>query len=197
MTVNRRDLLSASALLLAGPAFSLRVASAEAAPAAPPVVLCWNENPYGPSPAARLAVSRAIPEGCRYPSEPEMQDLSAALARHEGTDVQHIVTGSGSGELLCALALAVRARGRGVHRRGADVPGTARLRARPGCDDHGSCRWTRGCAMTCPRCSAAVIRPHARDLPVQSEQPDRHSARRRRDPRLHRDTAAARGHDRG
>ena len=105
MTVNRRDLLTASALLLAGPAFSLRVASADAAPAARPVVLCWNENPYGPSPAARLAVSRAIPEGCRYPSELEMQDLSAALARHEGTDVQHIVTGTGSGELLCALAL--------------------------------------------------------------------------------------------
>jgi histidinol-phosphate aminotransferase len=105
MTVNRRDLLTASALLLAGPAFSLRAASADAAPAARPVVLCWNENPYGPSPAARLAVSRAIPDGCRYPSELEMQELSAALARHEGTDVEHIVTGSGSGELLCALAL--------------------------------------------------------------------------------------------
>ncbi len=105
MTVNRRDLLSASALLLAGPAFALRAASAQAAPAARPVVLCWNENPYGPSPAARLAVSRAIPDGCRYPSEAEMQDLTAALARHEGTDPEHIVTGSGSGELLCALAL--------------------------------------------------------------------------------------------
>jgi histidinol-phosphate aminotransferase len=105
MTVNRRDLLAASALLLAGPAWSLRAASARAAPGSRPVVLCWNENPYGPSPAARLAVSRSIPEGCRYPSDSELQDLVEALARHEGTEPEHIVTGSGSGELLCALAL--------------------------------------------------------------------------------------------
>jgi histidinol-phosphate aminotransferase len=105
MTVNRRDLLAASALLLAGPAWSLRVASAHAAPGSGPVVLCWNENPYGPSPAARLAVSRSIPDACRYPSDSEMQDLIGALARHEATEPEHIVTGSGSGELLCALAL--------------------------------------------------------------------------------------------
>jgi histidinol-phosphate aminotransferase len=105
MTVNRRELLTASALLLAGPGWALRAASARAAPGAGPVVLCWNENPYGPSPAARLAVSRSIPDGCRYPSDLEMQDLIGALARHEGTEPEHIVTGSGSGELLCALAL--------------------------------------------------------------------------------------------
>ncbi len=104
MTVNRRDLLSASALLLAGPALSLRLAGAHT-PGAAPLVLCWNENPYGPSPAARAAVARSIAEGCRYPSDAEILDLEQAIARHEGTDAGHIVTGSGSGELLCALAL--------------------------------------------------------------------------------------------
>ena len=104
MSVNRRELLSASALLLAGPALSLRLASARTAPAEP-IVLCWNENPYGPSPAARAAVARSIAEGCRYPSDAEILDLEQAIARHEGTDPAHIVTGSGSGELLCALAL--------------------------------------------------------------------------------------------
>ena len=104
MTVNRRELLSASALLLAGPGLSLR-AAARAAAAPGPAVLCWNENPYGPSPAARRAVARSIAEGCRYPSDAELKDLVQALARHEGTDEEHIVTGSGSGELLCALAL--------------------------------------------------------------------------------------------
>src|SRR5262249_59141697 len=65
MTLSRRDLLSASALLLAGPAALLRAAEGAtgAGPAAtrpPPPGLCWNENPYGPSPAAREAVSHAI-----------------------------------------------------------------------------------------------------------------------------------------
>lgn len=104
MSVNRRELLTASALLLAGPGLSLR-AAAGAAAASGPAVLCWNENPYGPSPAARLAVSHSIADGCRYPSDAELDDLVQALARHEGTDAAHVVTGSGSGELLCALAL--------------------------------------------------------------------------------------------
>jgi histidinol-phosphate aminotransferase len=105
MTLSRRDLLSASALLLAGPGAALRAAGKEAAAGGQPLVLCWNENPYGPSPAARLAVSRAIAQGCRYPADAEMQELVEALARHEGIGADCIVTGTGSGELLCALGL--------------------------------------------------------------------------------------------
>jgi histidinol-phosphate aminotransferase len=105
MTVNRRELLTASALMLAGPAFSMRLASAAATPGAAPLVLCWNENPYGPSPAARRAVSNSISSGCRYPPDAQLQDLIQALARHEGVAPENIVTGSGSGELLCALGL--------------------------------------------------------------------------------------------
>jgi histidinol-phosphate aminotransferase len=105
MSLTRRDLLTASALLLAGPAATLRAAASEAAPGGRPIVLCWNENPYGPSPAARLAVSHAIAEGCRYPDDDEIRDLTEALARHEGVGADHIVTGTGSGELLCALGM--------------------------------------------------------------------------------------------
>jgi histidinol-phosphate aminotransferase len=105
MSLNRRELLSASALLLAGPGFALRHAAAQGSPGAAPIVLCWNENPYGPSPAARAAAAAAISAGCRYPSDAELDDLVARIARHEGTDPEHIVTGTGSGELLCALAL--------------------------------------------------------------------------------------------
>src|ERR1700680_3631784 len=105
MTLSRRDLLSASALLLAGPAAARRAAGKEAAPGGAPMVLCWNENPYGPSPAARLAVSRAISQGCRYPADAEMQELVAALASHEGTGADCIVTGTGSGELLGVVGL--------------------------------------------------------------------------------------------
>ena len=110
MTLSRRDLLSASALLLAGPAALLRAAegatgAGTAATRPPPAVLCWNENPYGPSPAAREAVSHAIPEGCRYPDDDEIDALNALIARREGVGSDYIVNGTGSGELLRALGL--------------------------------------------------------------------------------------------
>ena len=105
MSLSRRDLLSASALLLAGPAAMMRAAASAATPGGAPVVLCWNENPYGPSPAARAAISQAIAEGCRYPSDEEIAALGAALAARENVAVNHIVIGTGSGELLRALGL--------------------------------------------------------------------------------------------
>jgi histidinol-phosphate aminotransferase len=105
MTLSRRDLLGVSALLLAGPGAALRAAAAEGPAGSGPIVLCWNENPYGPSPAAREAVSRSIASGCRYPSDEEQQQLVAALASLEGLTSEHIVTGTGSGELLRGLGL--------------------------------------------------------------------------------------------
>ena len=106
MMLSRRDLLGASAVLVAGSAVTLRAAAArETAQGEGPLVLCWNENPYGPSPAARAAASQSIAAGCRYPSDEEMAALVAAIAAHEGIAADHIVTGSGSGELLCALGL--------------------------------------------------------------------------------------------
>ena len=104
MSLTRRDLLTASALLLAGPGAALRAAAKQAAPGSAPIVLCWNENPYGPSPAARLAASHAVADGCRYPDD-DLPELVEALARHEGVSADHIVTGTGSGELLRALGL--------------------------------------------------------------------------------------------
>ena len=111
MSLSRRDLLTASALLLAGPGATLRAAARDAAPSARPMVLCWNENPYGPSPAARRAVSQAIADGCRYPTDDEIRDFTAALARHEGVSADRIVIGTGSGELLRALGLVCGADG--------------------------------------------------------------------------------------
>jgi histidinol-phosphate aminotransferase len=109
MDMSRRELLTASALLLASPnaAFSAagkRTVEAVAASGAKPIVLCWNENPYGPSPAARAVMSGTISNACRYPDE-EISQLIELLARKEGLSADHIVVGSGSGELLCALGL--------------------------------------------------------------------------------------------
>ena len=107
--LSRRNLLTASALLLARPSLTLSAQPATAAPAGPqavpsaqPIVLCWNENPYGPSPAARAVLSHTIPISCRYPNE-EIDQLIAAIAEHEHTSADHIVVGTGSGELLRAL----------------------------------------------------------------------------------------------
>jgi histidinol-phosphate aminotransferase len=112
MDLSRRNLLTASALLLARPTLTLSAQptaaapsvpnGAQAAPGAQPIVLCWNENPYGPSPAARAVLSRTIPISCRYPND-ENQQLIDALAEHEHTSADHIVLGTGSGELLRAL----------------------------------------------------------------------------------------------
>src|ERR1700751_1940780 len=103
MVLSRRDLLSASALLLAGPGLALRAAAKPgAAPA--PIMLGWNQTPYGPPPAAHAAGSESVPDACRYPDD-EMATLVAALAAREGVTADHIVTGRGSGEVLRALGL--------------------------------------------------------------------------------------------
>lgn len=104
MELSRRELLVASALLLPQPRLARSEAGvAQAATSAgQPIVLCWNENPYGPSPAARAAVSNTIGSACRYPDE-DIDALVEALAAHEGVPTSHIVTGTGSGELLRAL----------------------------------------------------------------------------------------------
>ena len=105
MTLSRRDLLTASALLLAGPGAAWRAAGSEpAAAGGNPIILCWNENPYGPSPAARAAASEAIGASCRYPDD-ELEPLVQTLATREAVGTDQIVTGTGSGELLRALGM--------------------------------------------------------------------------------------------
>jgi histidinol-phosphate aminotransferase len=106
MELSRRELLAASALLLGSPGAAISAASAGAANGGDgkPIVLCWNENPYGPSPAARAALSGTIAQSCRYPDE-EIHELVKALAVSEGVSTDHIVMGTGSGELLRALGL--------------------------------------------------------------------------------------------
>lgn len=110
MDLNRRHLLTASALLLARP--SMGLPQAAAAPAGSsrtkPIILCWNENPYGPSPQARAALADTIGVSCRYPDD-EIGELLALLGREHRVPADHLVLGTGSGELLRALgALAAR-----------------------------------------------------------------------------------------
>ncbi len=61
-----------------------------------------NENPLGPPPPAMATIRRQFLEGGRYPTnaQPSAADLTQALADKHGCDVDHIVLGAGSGELL-------------------------------------------------------------------------------------------------
>jgi len=100
----RSALLGAAALfapLAPQPSF------ARARPAAPPlgtILLNGNENPYGPSPAARQAILASIGEVPRY-AYSSIDMLAAQVAAREGVPVAQVVVGSGSGELLRMAAL--------------------------------------------------------------------------------------------
>jgi histidinol-phosphate aminotransferase len=58
-----------------------------------------NENPYGPSPAARQAILASVGEAPRYADE-TIATLTNQLAAHEDVAFSQIVIGTGSGELL-------------------------------------------------------------------------------------------------
>ena len=62
-----------------------------------------NENPYGPSPAARMAILDQLHSLHRYP-DPLGLDLKRALAAKHGVEVAQILLGNGSHELLMQLA---------------------------------------------------------------------------------------------
>ena len=76
---------------------------AAAAGAAPLLELGSNENPYGPSPAARAAILAQLPLLHRYP-DPLGAGLKRALAARHGVGVESIALGNGSHELLMQLA---------------------------------------------------------------------------------------------
>lgn len=72
-----------------------------------------NENPYGPSAAARAAMTAAQPVASRYPGDLE-EELRAALAVLHGVSEEQIVLGCGSGEILRMADMAFLGEGRTV-----------------------------------------------------------------------------------
>ncbi|MFL6592283.1 MAG: histidinol-phosphate transaminase [Luteimonas sp.] len=69
----------------------------------PLVELGSNENPLGPSPAARTALLDAMHQLHRYP-DPSGGDLKRALAAHHGVSTTQLLLGNGSHELLMQFA---------------------------------------------------------------------------------------------
>ncbi|HKZ72458.1 MAG TPA: histidinol-phosphate transaminase [Steroidobacteraceae bacterium] len=67
------------------------------------VKLASNENPLGPSPAARRAMQEALEDAWLYP-DGSGHLLKEALARHLGVAAQGITLGNGSNDVLVLLA---------------------------------------------------------------------------------------------
>jgi len=63
-----------------------------------------NENPFGPSPAAKKAIVDALDESYRYPMGAQ-RVLAQKIADHEGLSTQNILLSSGSTPLLQAAAM--------------------------------------------------------------------------------------------
>ena len=99
LLTRRAALIGAAAFMAPMPTTIL--AAVQATPAHKPglIRLDSNENPYGPSPAARRAILASVGEAPRY-ADATIETLTKQLAAHEGVATSQIVIGTGSGELL-------------------------------------------------------------------------------------------------
>jgi histidinol-phosphate aminotransferase len=112
-TLQRRDWLKQSSLLLAGLGFSGSLFSREKEPYTfdnqvdlEYIRISSNENPYGPSPMAQKAMAEAISKSNRY----TYRDLPAFLKKignAHNLDENYILLGAGSSEILANTALLV------------------------------------------------------------------------------------------
>ena len=68
-------------------------------------LLSRNENPYGPAPSAVEAITASAKNGCYYANR-GVAMLTEMIAERHGVSPKQVVLGSGSTEILCAIALA-------------------------------------------------------------------------------------------
>lgn len=72
--------------------------------------LCWNENPFGPSPMATEAFMAKAKEG-NYYAWPYLYDLINVIAEKEGVKSSQIMMGPGSSDLLEKTAIVAFTKG--------------------------------------------------------------------------------------
>ena len=110
ISMNRRDLIGG----LAGGAIGLAIGPIALAQVGPPpgkIALRFNENPYGPSPAARKAAFEAVNYGAYYADAVETS-LRRGLAELNRVSGDSLVISSGSNEALQAAFTAWGKKGR-------------------------------------------------------------------------------------
>lgn len=103
MPVTRRDFVAL--LAAAAPVAAWRLPAPRPMRPGTPLRLDNNENPYGPSPAAREAMQRIIADGGRYPFDATTA-LLGALAAHHRTVPANLLLGVGSVESLAIATMA-------------------------------------------------------------------------------------------
>jgi histidinol-phosphate aminotransferase len=72
-----------------------------------------NENPYGPSPRAREAITNSENIACRYPDVTETR-MTESVAKHHGVSTEQVALGCGSTEILRMADTAFLASGKSV-----------------------------------------------------------------------------------
>ncbi|HEY0966302.1 MAG TPA: histidinol-phosphate transaminase [Opitutaceae bacterium] len=106
--LNRRDWLKSTGAVVASLAVASQFTSAKlraqheadrSARRAEPARISGNENPYGPSQMAIMAMMQALEGTYRYPGA-ETRKLIDLIAAKEGVKPENVVMGVGSGEIL-------------------------------------------------------------------------------------------------
>ncbi len=114
MYANRRNFLAGAGIASGLGAFPMAGMQAVASGAAPEpdfgprigqALLSRNENPFGPAPSAVRAVNDTAQLGCYY-ADRGLFKLRAMIAERHEVKPEMVVIGSGSTEILCAIALA-------------------------------------------------------------------------------------------
>ncbi len=104
LDLTRRSLLKHSSLALAGGVLSPTIAHSahsQSASSASQVRLCFNENPYGPSPTVAQAIARELPRANRYADAETAHAFAEQIAAYEQIPVEQVVLG----EILGLLGL--------------------------------------------------------------------------------------------
>lgn len=108
--LNRRDWLKASGLAAAGLALSASPSvhaqhEARRTSSTKKVAkISGNENPYGPSSLATMAIMQSIENSARYPSANEVGKLLELISAKNGVKPEQILLGLGSSEVLAQYA---------------------------------------------------------------------------------------------
>ena len=109
--LSRRYLLQTSGLALAGaltPKLTRAAEASDDAAGSPAVTrLCFNENPFGPSPAVAQAIARELSQVNRYADETAAAAFAEQVAAHEQVPVEQVVLG----EILGLLGLYLGSQG--------------------------------------------------------------------------------------
>ncbi len=106
--ISRRRLLTTSALAAATSALRPPAAFAlSAATPSPLIRLCFNENPFGPSPSVARAIAREFPRANRYADAATAHAFAEQIAAHEQVSVDQVVLG----EILGLLGLYLGSQG--------------------------------------------------------------------------------------